>query len=71
MKPPKRIIQIAEFESSAEFHNFGIPLAILRDDVNRAIKNYREAKQRMIDFENEQKEIKQWLDSINEPSDES
>ncbi len=68
MKPPKRIIQIAEFEASAEFYNFGIPLAILRDDVTRAIKNYREAKQKMIDFENEQKEIRQWLDSIYDQS---
>jgi hypothetical protein len=68
MKPPKSIIQIAELEASAEFYNFGIPLDILRDDVTRAIKKYREAKQKMIDFENEQKEIRQWLDSINDQS---
>ncbi len=66
MKPPKSIIQIAELEASAEFYNFGIPLDILRDDVIMAIKRYKEAKQKMIDFEKEQKEIRQWLDSIDQ-----
>jgi len=68
MNPPKIIIQLAEHELTKYFPSI-IPLAILRDDVTRAIKNYREAKKQKIAFDNEKKEIKQWLDSINETSD--